>query len=435
MPSTPTLDAPRPKTNCPEPGVSATAGTRATPEDLRPGQLGPPVVNITNPTPLPDPAGLSAVLNAVTAANIFRDMSGLQGTQALAQQTVSETLGAATAAGQMANETLRAEIQRQMAEMQLAADVAKAAIGVPPDPDKTAGISGQGAKINQGKSMDDRGVKSGGASPAPSDTEGGDTMDTGSGAGDGSDVMTASGDQMPMSWEAAYSDEAALGYSPSGLSNLFGGLPVQPAVYHAPDGGGSGSGTTPTTKKPKGPPHVVMFDDILKNKVYPNDSDIAKVVVSDLTKSAHPKQYSGGYAAWTNSPTAIFVRDPATLPGGKTPAERAANLVVAAFHEGVHIHQFVGVGAGKPPQSYAEMMKYEMQAYDDTSTWLSTPQAASLIPNQKIRDARAKQQEDSARDINNEIDKRRNDPPAKQEAAFKAFLRLPQHNKLSDLYR
>ena len=268
-------------------------------------------------------------------------------------------------------------------------------------------------------------------------------MATGSSVGDGSagpDEMTASGDQMPMSREAAYSDQSALGYSPSGLSTLLGGLPVQPAVFHSPNGGGSGSGTTPTTK-PTGPAHVVTFDDILKNKVFPGDPLIVSVVVSDLTKSAHPLQYSAGYLAWTNSPTAIFVRDPATLPGGKTltAEQRAAMLVVAAFHEGVHIKQFVTQGNGKPPQTYAEMMKYEMDAYDATDTWLSKPQAASLIPNQQIRDARAKEQENSAEAFDIEINNRKNDPAAKQEAAFKAFLLraklLPPHNKLSDLYR
>ena len=48
-------DSPTPLTP-PEIAPVAT-GTRATPEDLTPGQLGPPVVNITNPTALPEPTG------------------------------------------------------------------------------------------------------------------------------------------------------------------------------------------------------------------------------------------------------------------------------------------------------------------------------------------------------------------------------------------
>jgi hypothetical protein len=366
-------DSPAPLT--PPEIAPVTTGTRATPEDLRPGQLGPPVVNIMTPTALPEPTGLSAVLNAVTAANIFRDMSGLAGTQALAQQAVSETLGAATAAGQMANETLRAEIQRQMAEMQLAADVAKAAMGVPPTSADDAGISGQGAKINQGKSMDDRGVGGGGApsgTPAPAG-EGGDTMDTG--AGGGSDVMTASDGE--MSREAAYADESALGYSPSGISSLLGGLPVQPAAFmSSEDGGsagsGSGGGTTPA---PTGPAHVVQFDKILKTRAYPNDPIIAKVVVSDLTQKAHPLPYAAKVAAWTNSGTAIFARDLKTL--GITGSAKVLEdyLTVAAFHEGVHLKQFAAQGSA--PQSYAQMMQFEQDAYRKTQQWLLN-QGASL---------------------------------------------------------
>jgi hypothetical protein len=370
-------DSPAPLT--PPEIAPVTTGTRAAPEDLRPGQLGPPVVNITNPTALPDPAGLGAALNALTAANMFRDMSGLAGTQSLAQSAVSGTLGAATAAGQMANETLRAEIQRQMAEMQLAADVAKAAIGVPPKPKKdTAGISGEGAKINHGKSMDDRGVGGGGkGEAAPADAGSGDSVGGGdTGAGDGSsgtDTMTTSGDQMPMSREAAYADESALGYSPSGISGLLGGLPVQPAVFHAGNGGGgSGSGST---KTPPGPAHVVTFDDLLKNKVYPGDADIAKVVASDLTAATHKLIFSGHFSAWTNSPTTIFVSDP-TTPGA-APADVQDVLTVVAFHEGVHIHQFVA--AKGPPPTYAKMMEFEREANRKTQTWLGTTQAANLI--------------------------------------------------------
>ena len=36
-------------------------------------QLGQPVLNIVNPTTLPDPTGLTAALNAVSNGNMFRD--------------------------------------------------------------------------------------------------------------------------------------------------------------------------------------------------------------------------------------------------------------------------------------------------------------------------------------------------------------------------
>jgi hypothetical protein len=187
--------------------------------------------------------------------------------------------------------------------------------------------------------------------------------------------MTTSGDQMPMSREAAYADESALGYSPSGISGLLGGLPVQPAVFHTGNGG-SGSGSGGGSTKPAGPAHVVMFDDLLKNKVYPGDADIAKVVASDLTAATHKLIFSGGFTAWTNSPTAIFVRDPTTQ--GTPPAAVKDVLTVTAFHEGVHIHQFV-VAKG-PPSTYAKMMEFEREANRKTEAWLGTTQAVNLIP-------------------------------------------------------
>jgi hypothetical protein len=410
-------DSPAPLT--PPEIAPVTTGTRATPEDLRPGQLGPPVVNITNPTALPDPSGLSAVLNAVTAANIFRDMSGLQGTQALAQQAVSGTLDAATAAGQMANETLRAEIQRQMAEMQLAADVAKAAIGVPPDPDKTAGISGQGAKINHGKSMDDRGVGGGGATPsetpAPSDT-GGDTMDTGT--GDGLDEMTTSGDQMPMSREAAYSDEAALGYSPSGLSNLLGGLPVQPAVFHQPGGGSGGGGTSL-------PPTVQEFEDLLKKTMFPKDQLIQKVNIRELTPQIYfPDLAKMGYGGWTRSATEVFVpdldgvTDPVTGTP-LTPDEIHTIIATNVRHEACHVRQFA---ANKgPPKSYEQMMKFELAAYNDIVSWLGSTEGKRVASNPTWHGKQRTLFVTLAKALDAEI-RRVSKLSGGKEAQFKAFL-------------
>jgi hypothetical protein len=459
-------DSPAPLTP-PEIAPVAT-GTRATPEDLTPGQLGPPVVNITNPTALPEPgAGLSAVLGAVAAANMFRDMSGLAGTQQLAQSAVQGTLSAATAAGQMANETLRAEIQRQMAEMQLAADVAKAAIGKPPDPDKSAGISGQGAKINQGKSMDDRKV-GGGANSTSSTTSapsGGDTMDTGAATGDdsaGTDTMTtASGDEMPtLSREAAYTDQASLGYSPGGLSNLLGGLPVQPAVYPQPGGGGGGSGSVTL------PQSVQDFQDILKNALFPKDPAIQKVTFDVLDSSIYfPPLATMGYGAWTNSATHIFVAD---LTGAQnpltgkalTPGQIRTLMAIAARHESNHIRQFAANGG--PPKSYAQMMDFEQKAYTDTAAWLQTPQAASVASDAAWRKVERQSSLIYAKAFKDEIARVNKLGAGIREGAFKDFLvgtsstntirkalrnaklpadptgdaepMLPPHSKLADLY-
>lgn len=150
-----------------------STGSRGTTDDLKPGQLSAPVLNIVQPTSLPDPSGLAASLTAVANGNMFRDMSGLAGTQVLAGQTAQNSANLATDAGQLASANLRTEAQKAVAMGQIAADLAKSAMaaytGVPAagGGGSVQGISAQGALINHGSSMDQRTAPSpvGGSSP------------------------------------------------------------------------------------------------------------------------------------------------------------------------------------------------------------------------------------------------------------------------------
>ncbi|MGQ0766284.1 MAG: hypothetical protein ACT4OZ_11520 [Gemmatimonadota bacterium] len=135
-------------------------GSRGTAENLTTGQLSSPVLNIVNPTSVPDPAGLGTAFNALANLN-FRDMSGLAGTQDLARAASAGTLSAATDAGRLASENLKTEAEKAVAMGQIAADVAKAAIAAgagtkPKEGSKAAmgGVSREGALLNQGKKMD-----------------------------------------------------------------------------------------------------------------------------------------------------------------------------------------------------------------------------------------------------------------------------------------
>jgi hypothetical protein len=155
-------DSPIPLT---PPDIAAVAtGSRGESEDLRPGQLGQPVVNLVNPTALPEPTSMSAILNALSALN-FRDMSGLAGTQGLVSAAELATLDAATAAGRIASDNMRTEAQKAVAMGQIAADVAKSVIAaqVAKAQAKAAGgggggvsgISKDGAAINHARKMDE----------------------------------------------------------------------------------------------------------------------------------------------------------------------------------------------------------------------------------------------------------------------------------------
>jgi hypothetical protein len=149
-------------------------GSRGQPEDLRPGQLGQPVLNIVNPTALPDPTGVGAVLQAVASGNMFRDMSGLAGTQTLAGQALEGTLEATTDAARITSENMKAQMQKAVAMGQIAADIAKSAMaayaGVPAGGGgANQTVSAEAARVAHGEKIDrEAGARArGGASGSP----------------------------------------------------------------------------------------------------------------------------------------------------------------------------------------------------------------------------------------------------------------------------
>ena len=107
--------------------AAVQTGTRATAEDLKPGQLSAPLVSITPPAALPDPTGLAGTLAAIQNANLFRDMSGLAQTVQLATETGKLSAAGATAAGSQAVEAFKisADLQKAKTLTEKGATVAK----------------------------------------------------------------------------------------------------------------------------------------------------------------------------------------------------------------------------------------------------------------------------------------------------------------------
>lgn len=209
-------DSPAPLT--PPELAPVSAESRARGETIEPGHLGPATLNIVNPTNLPDPAGLSASLNALAAMN-FRDMSGLAGTQELAGTATTGTLTAATEAGR--NATAMAGV---------AADVVKTAITAGYGRKKEGGVSAEGARINQGRDMDERkvtpaggasgGSPDGGAATGAKATDPG-SPDSGGGSASGGGPGGSGG-----GFEAsAFNDSVGnpLASIPDALASVFGG--------------------------------------------------------------------------------------------------------------------------------------------------------------------------------------------------------------------
>ncbi len=126
-------------------------GSRATAEDVKPGQLSSPIINIMNPAALPDPTGTAAVLSAIQNGNMFRDMSGLEATIGLASAALQATAAGATAAGTQAgtnmNNLLKANTDRQRIAAEMITSLAKTAASM-----YTGGAVGAGGGISGGSS-------------------------------------------------------------------------------------------------------------------------------------------------------------------------------------------------------------------------------------------------------------------------------------------
>ncbi|MFN8432166.1 MAG: hypothetical protein U0V04_19450 [Spirosomataceae bacterium] len=131
--------------------------------DLKASPFGQPILNIVNPTTLPTGSDLGGILQAVSSANMFRDMSGLSGTQKLVEQASQATTNAAIDSGALTSSNMRTQAQKTVAMAQIAADLAKSIVSAASGVPSTGGgggskssISEQGSKINHGRDMDER---------------------------------------------------------------------------------------------------------------------------------------------------------------------------------------------------------------------------------------------------------------------------------------
>lgn len=135
------------------PDIAAVqAGSRAQQDVTTPAGPTTPIVAFNNPAPLPDPTGLSSTLGALANGAMFRDMSGSATTQALALAALTGAGQGATAAGQqgVANAAMAAQKDIEMAKIAAGLITGGLAGG------SKGTVSEQGAKINEGRSLDKR---------------------------------------------------------------------------------------------------------------------------------------------------------------------------------------------------------------------------------------------------------------------------------------
>ena len=219
--------------------------SRAQPVDVTPGQLGQPVLNIVNPTSLPDPTGLGPMLGALQNGGMFRDMAGLAATIGLARGTAGDATSAAADAGRLAAANLAVAAQKDIEQQRIAAQLAMAAMGNPGALQGTPkNISEMGALLNTADKRDQTatGLEGTAGSDGSSGGIGGGIGESGGGSGSGG------GEAVPRSG----------GGSPGGGSSgdlafrraVFGSLGMSSgdlvlATRQPGPGGGGGGGNAP----------------------------------------------------------------------------------------------------------------------------------------------------------------------------------------------
>lgn len=104
-----------------------SADSRATTSaDLSARDFAAPMINLQNAPSAPDPTGLGAALSVIGAANLFRDVTGLEGNQTNAAAALAGALGGASAASEAATKAVERAADLQM-QKQLSRDINKVA--------------------------------------------------------------------------------------------------------------------------------------------------------------------------------------------------------------------------------------------------------------------------------------------------------------------
>lgn len=367
-----------------------STNSRATPEDLSPGQLGAPVVNVMAPTNLPDPAGLSAVLGAVANGSMFRDMSGLAGTQSLAQNASGGTLQAATEAGRIASENYKTATEQATEMGKAAADMWKTMQSSGSDGSggggsggpKSAGITGDGARINHGRDLDERsgyGTMSG-LSPGATPTLQQRLAERFPG------VQNASYMPGPGIWrEGAYTDQA-VAMSPDLIAQTtqaLGGTPPGPAQTILDD-----------LKRQAERLGLAVRDGVILDLIRQDaiDAGLPYGNVRLLPMRLHDNAAdfrSVPWVAWTQSAQTVYVDVQALIAAVEDAlpddddgdidawmqALEEAMMTTRAFalivlrHESGHVTQFANNG-GAHPATFEQMIDFEHVAYGEDAVWI-----------------------------------------------------------------
>lgn len=114
---------------------------------------------------------------------------------------------------------------------------------------------------------------------------------------------------------------------------------------------------------------------------------------------------SSEYAAWTQSGTEIYLKNP--YPKGTSRGDADTRNMIEQYvryvlrHEGEHVSQFARDGG--PPKSWRQMLEYEQDAYAKDVKWLDGPGTSILTDADVLKDVK-KQVTKNLKDVTDLLD-------------------------------
>ena len=118
-------------------------------------------------------------------------------------------------------------------------------------------------------------------------------------------------------------------------------------------------------RQKKKPPAWAAEAKTTLKQLFPKEKLLEGIVIKDFA-DLNPTTRAGPFDAWTNSPTDIYVKDPALIePDSRI---RSQALAYVLQHEANHVRQFQGKG---PPKEWEKMLWFEKQTYKKDLDWLA----------------------------------------------------------------
>lgn len=169
------------------------------------------------------------------------------------------------------------------------------------------------------------------------------------------------------------------------LQNTVGNAAVALALRGMADGGlVVQRQPKPPKKQPTKQPKWVTDAQAVFTAEFPALKGVVIKNYADLNKTLQ----GAHFAAWTQSKTEIYLKDPTKPAGPKQPAPPKAQQVMfvryVLEHEAEHIRQFINPGG--PPTTWEQMLKFEKDAYERDRLWLSGA-GANIITDPDVFDS------------------------------------------------